>query len=83
MMPFLALSSSAAISAPCFMSVAMAANGPVSGSGQPIRIGSLLCARRTAGNASVTAAAVAVVRNSRRCMGISSWDEAVSGVARR
>ena len=58
----------------------MAANGPVSGSGKPIRIGSLLCARRTAGNASVAAAAVAVVRNSRRCMGISSVGR--SGVGR-
>src|SRR5438093_1554823 len=70
-MPPLALSSSTASSAPCFMSPAMAANGPVSGSGNPMRTGSLLCARNTAGNAKVAAPAAVVVKNTRRFMGDS------------
>jgi len=50
----------------------MALNGPVSGAGNPIRIGSLLCARSTAGKAKVAAPAAVVVRNTRRFMVDSS-----------
>jgi hypothetical protein len=63
------------------MSVAMAANGPVSGSGTPMRTGSLLCALRMVGKLRVAAAAVAVVRNMRRCMAASFRETTVSNVA--
>src|SRR5262245_19081092 len=74
MMPPFALISSHASSAPRFMSAAMAAKVPVSGSGKPILIDSLLCARNTAGKARMPAPAAAVVRNSRRCMAASVWN---------
>src|SRR6266542_4090059 len=78
--PPLALSSSMASWAPFCMSAAMAANVPVSGSGKPIRIGSLLWARSTAGKATSVAPAVAVVRNSRRCIATSVGPPCVASV---
>ena len=73
-MPPLAFSSASASWAPCCMSLASAAKGPLSGSGQPIRTGSLDCARSTAGKARVVAPIPAVVRNARRSMWASSGD---------
>ena len=68
-MPPLAFSSTSASWAPRCMSAARAPKGPVSGSGTPMRIGSLLCARRTAGKARVAAPRVVVVRKERRSIG--------------
>src|SRR5215831_7268322 len=71
--PPLALSSSWASWAPRCMSAASAANGPVRGNGQPMRIGSP-CARSTAGKnpwvARAPAVAPAVVRNVRRVIDV-------------
>src|SRR5262249_12714999 len=52
--------------APRCMRAAGAPKGPVRGRGTPIRIGSLLCADRMAGKASVAAPRVVVDRNDRR-----------------
>src|SRR5580765_6537751 len=68
-MPPLAFSSASASWAPRCMSAARAPKGPVRGRGTPMRIGSLLCACRTAGKARVAAPSVVVVRKERRSMG--------------